>query len=92
MTQDQRPPKAPQSSQADDPLLGLELHASTLELFRTLLIAALAKMSEDTAHALTAEQRSYLAQAMDIAADLDIVLGLLAEALDFLPPETKPDC
>ncbi|MGP8180236.1 MAG: hypothetical protein ACLP1E_05520 [Acidimicrobiales bacterium] len=75
----------------DDPLLGLQLHASTLDLFRTLL-TALAKMSQGTVHALTAEQRSYLAQAMDIAADLDIILELLAEALDFLPPETQPDC
>ena len=91
MTQDKRPPKVAQSSEADDPLLGFELHASTLELLRTV-IAALTKMSEGTAPALTAEQRSYFAQAMDISADLDIVLGLLAEALDLLPPATKPDC
>ncbi len=89
MTQDQRLPKAAQSSEVDDPLLGIELHASTLDLIRTLL-TALAKMSEGTAPALTAEQRRYLAQAMDIAADLDIVLELLAEALDLLPPATQP--
>jgi hypothetical protein len=39
-------------------------------------------MSEGTGPALTADQRSYLAQAMDIAADLDIVFGELAEAFD----------
>jgi hypothetical protein len=49
-------------------------------------------MSEGTAPALTAEQRSYFAQTMDIAADLDIVLELLAEALDLLPPATLPGC
>ena len=53
MTQDQRLPKAAQSSEVDDPLLGIELHASTLDLIRTLL-TALAKMSEGTAPALTA--------------------------------------
>jgi hypothetical protein len=73
----------------DDPLLGLELHTSTVDLLRTLL-SALAKMSEGTAPALTAEQRSYLAQAMDIAADLDIVFDVLAGAFDLLPPTTQP--
>jgi hypothetical protein len=29
---------------------------------------------------------------MDIAADLDIVLELLTEALDLLPPATQPGC
>ena len=91
MTRDQRLPKAAQSSEVDDPLLGIELHASTLDLFRALL-TALAEMSEGTAAALTIEQRSYLAQAMDIAADLDIVLELLAETLDLLPPATQAGC
>jgi hypothetical protein len=36
-------------------------------------------MSECSGPALTPAQRSYLAQAMDIAADLDIVFGELAE-------------
>jgi hypothetical protein len=45
-------------------------------------------MSEGTGPALTAEQRSYLAQAMDIAADLDIVFGELADGLVSL---TDPD-
>ena len=89
MTQDQRLPKAGQFSAVDDPLFGIELHASTLDLFRTLL-TALAKMSEGTAPAFTAEQRSYLAQAMDIAADLDIVFEVLAGAFDLLPPTTQP--
>ena len=91
MTGDQRLPKAAQSWEVDDRLLGIELHASTLDLFRALL-TALAKMGEGTAAALTIEQRSYLAQAMDIGADLDIVLELLAEALDPLPPATQPGC
>ncbi len=91
MTQDQRLPRVAQSPEVDDQLLGIELHASTLELLRTLL-TALTKMSEGTAPALTAEQRSYFAQTMDIAADLDIVLELLAEALDLLPPATLPGC
>jgi hypothetical protein len=43
-------------------------------------------MSEGTAPGLTAEQRSYLAQAMDIAADLDIVFDELAAAFDPLSP------
>ncbi len=91
MTQDKRRPQAARSSDLDDPFLSFELHTSTLELLRTLL-TALAKMSEGMAPALTAEQRSYLAQAMDIAADLDVVLELLAEALDLLPPATLPGC
>jgi hypothetical protein len=37
-------------------------------------------MTEGPAPALTDNQRSYLAQAMDIAADLDIVFGELADA------------
>jgi hypothetical protein len=82
---------AAESSEVDDPLLGIKLHASTLDLFRTLL-TALAKMSEGAAPALTAEQRSYLSQAMDITADLDIILDLLAEALNLVPPATQPDC
>jgi hypothetical protein len=62
----------------DDPLLTLELHASTIDLLRALL-SALEAMSEGTGPALAAEQRCYLAQAMDIAADLGIVFGELAE-------------
>ncbi len=50
----------------DDPLLRLELHASTVDLLRALL-GALEQMSDGTAPALTPEQRSYLVQAMDIA-------------------------
>ena len=65
----------------DDPLICLELHASTVDLLHTPLLSALEAMSEGTAPALTPDQRSYLAQAMDIAADLDIVFGELAEAL-----------
>ena len=65
----------------DDPPLHLELHASSVDLLHALL-SALEAMSEGTGPALTAEQRSYLAQAMDIAADLDIVFEELAEAFD----------
>jgi hypothetical protein len=69
----------------DDPLLALELHASTVDLLRSLF-DALADMSRGEAHALTAEQRSYLAQAMDIVADLDIVFAELAAAFDGASP------
>jgi hypothetical protein len=69
----------------DDPLIGFELHASTVDLIRSLL-GALAIMSEGAAPALTTEQRSYLAQAMDIAADLDIVFAELAVAFEQVPP------
>jgi hypothetical protein len=61
-------------------VLVLELRAGTVDLLRALL-GALEKMSNDEAPALTAVQLSYLAQAMDIAADLDIVFGELADAL-----------
>jgi hypothetical protein len=64
----------------DDPLLRVELHASTVDLFHALL-SALEAMSEGAGPALTAEQRSYLAQAMDIAADLDIVVWELGEGI-----------
>lgn len=63
----------------EDPLLHLELHASSVDLLHAVL-SALEAMSEGTGPGLTAGQRSYLAQAMDIAADLDIVFGELAEA------------
>jgi hypothetical protein len=69
----------------DDPLLRLELHASTVDLIHSVF-SALANMSEGAAPALTAEQRSYLAQAMDIAADLDIVFEELAVAFELSPP------
>lgn len=72
----------------DDPLLALDLHASTVDLLRSLL-SALADMSRGTPFALTAEQRGYLAQAMDIAADLDIVFEELAGVFDILPPTTE---
>ncbi|MGO9581595.1 MAG: hypothetical protein ACLP36_02190 [Acidimicrobiales bacterium] len=65
----------------DDPLIAFELHASTVDLIHSLL-GALAIMSEGAAAALTTEQRSYLAQAMDIAADLDIVFAELAVAFE----------
>jgi hypothetical protein len=69
----------------DDPLIRLELHTSTVDLFRALL-SALEEMSEGTGAALTPDQRSYLAQALDIAADLDIVFGELADALEPISP------
>ena len=58
----------------DDPLLRLELHASTVDLLQSLL-CAFEEMSQGTATELTTDQRSYLAQATDIAGDLDIVFG-----------------
>ena len=64
----------------DDPLVSLELHASTVGLLASLL-GALEVMSEDSAPALRTDQRSYLAQAMDTAAGLDFAFGELANAL-----------
>ena len=77
------------STEVDDPLLGLELHAKTVDLLRTLF-SVLANMCEGSAPSLTAEQRSYLAQEMDSAAELDIVFELLAGASVVLPPTTPP--
>jgi hypothetical protein len=65
----------------DDPLLRLEVHASTVDLHHALLSALEAMSDGGAGPALTAAQRSYLAQAMDIAADLDIVFGELTDAL-----------
>jgi hypothetical protein len=45
------------------------------------LLSALEAMSEGTASALTTDQGSYLAQTIDLAADFDIVVGELPEAL-----------
>ncbi len=64
----------------DDPLFALELHASTIDLLRSLL-SALEAMSDGTGPPLTAGQQNHLAQAMDITADLDIVFGELEKAL-----------
>jgi len=69
----------------DDPLIGFELHASTVDLIRSVL-NALAKMSAGSAPVLTVQQRSYLAQAMDIAADLDIVFEELRVAFESSNP------
>jgi len=74
----------------DDPLICLELHASTVDLLRSLL-GALGSMSDGTGPALTAHQRSYLAQAMDIAADIDIVCEELKETFERLLPPTDLD-
>ena len=74
----------------DDPLISLELHASTVDLIRGLL-GALGNMSDGTGPALTAQQRNYLAQAMDIAADIDIVFEELKETFERLPPPVEHD-
>jgi hypothetical protein len=50
----------------DDPLLRLQLHASTIDLLRALL-GALEEMSDGTAPALTADQRSYSAVSVPAA-------------------------
>lgn len=71
----------------DDQLIKLELHASTADLLRSLL-GALANMSEGTGPALTAQQRNYMAQAMDINADMDIVFEELSEIFLRLAPPT----
>lgn len=69
----------------DDPLIALELHASTIDLVRSLL-GALVNMSDGKGPTLTSHQRSYLAEAMDIAADVDIVFEELKEAFECLSP------
>jgi hypothetical protein len=66
------------SRDVDDTSLHLELHASTVDLLRVPL-TALEEMSNGTTPTLTADLRSYLSQAMDIAADLNIVFGELAD-------------
>jgi len=74
----------------DDPLIEFELHASTVDLIRSLL-SALGNMSDGTGPALTTQQRSYLAQAMDLAADLDIVFEELTETFERFPPPADPN-
>ena len=61
----------------DDPLLRLEVHASTVDLHHALLSALEAMSDGGAGPALTAAQRSYLAQAMDIAPDLHTASGEL---------------
>lgn len=68
-------------AEMDDPLVSVELHASTVDLMGALF-RALEDMSAGGVGAFTHEQRSYLAQAMDIAADLDIVFSELASELE----------
>lgn len=77
------------STEVDDPLPGLELDTKTVDFLRTLF-SVLANICEGSAPSLTAEQRSYLAQAMDSAGELDIVFELLAGATVVLPPMTPP--
>ncbi len=64
----------------DDPLLAIPLHTSSLEMLVALL-RALAVISGEQSR-LPAELRSYLMQAIDSAADLDIVCDVLADALE----------
>ena len=65
----------------DDPLVHLELHESTRDLIVTLL-RTLADLAEPGSEGLPAELRSYLMQALDSPADLDLLLGELASAVD----------
>lgn len=68
----------------DDPLICFEWHSSTVDLLRSLLRALASMCNDDAVAQLTTDQRGYLAQAMDIAADLDIVFEEMAVALE--PP------
>ncbi len=65
----------------DDPLIDVSLHESTVRLLRELL-PALADLTEPGAERLTPDVRSYLMQALDNAADLDLLSDVLADALE----------
>lgn len=65
---------------SDDPLISVQLHASGVHLLVALLRALAAAFGEEAR--LPAELRSYLMQATDSAADLDILCDVLADSLE----------
>ena len=65
----------------DDPLLSLRLHESTVRML-SILLRALVELCEVEDDRLPKELRSCLAQALDTAADLEILFGVLAETLE----------
>jgi hypothetical protein len=69
----------------DDPQLTLTMFESTVDSLVALL-NALATMCEPGAESLTAEQRGFLTQALDLAADLDLLFGELAVSLERARP------
>lgn len=65
----------------DDPILQLRLHDSSIEAIVTLLrtLAELAAVGPEDR--LVPDLRSYLTQALDTSADLDLLFGELATAV-----------
>lgn len=68
------------TERSDDPIVHVELHRSTLDLL-VLLLRTLADLAEPGDVRLTSDVRSYLMQALDNAADLDILFSVLADSL-----------
>lgn len=67
--------------QFDDPLLDLSIHQSSVALI-TSLLRSLAYLAEPGVDRLPADLKSYLAQSLDIAADVDLLFAELANAFD----------
>lgn len=65
---------------SDDPIITFSLHESTVRLLHGLL-GALADLTEPGAERVTPDVRSHLMQALDNAADLDLLFGVLADEL-----------
>ena len=65
----------------DDPIVGLSLHESTISTLVTLL-RALQERAEQGAEGLSKDLSSYLMQALDSGADIDILFGVLADTLE----------
>lgn len=64
-----------------DHLIDLSLHESMVQSLVTFL-QALADLAEPGSNNLPAGLRSYLMQALDNAADLDLLFGVLADAME----------
>ena len=64
----------------DDRQVRLTLLESTIDSLMALL-KALAELCEPGHEVLTADVRSYVSQALDNAADLDLLFGVLGDAL-----------
>ena len=63
-----------------DPLIDLRMHESTAQLLIALL-QALSELTVAGDNRVSANARSFLMQAMDSAADLDLLFGALADDL-----------
>jgi hypothetical protein len=64
----------------DDPLINLRMHESTAQLL-IVLLRALSELTEAGDNRVSASARSFLMQATDSAADLDLLFGELADEL-----------